>query len=247
MFTTPNLDDLQANWDTCFDLKLHLQDYLKLDQQTLNQQLQSQRYVGTELGQHFNWARVSDFYRNQVGISYLFELSAWHLESHDYIQNTLQLVADHAQGRVLDFGCGIGTHAIAAAYCPQVEQVVCVDLNAVNLEFVSYRAAHLGLTKKMVFTDTFKDGDQFDTILCLDVLEHLPEPQTQLLRFHSSLNTAGKIIVNWYFFKGFKQEYPFHLDDPQQVENFFQTLQTHFLEVFHPYLITTRCYRKLKE
>jgi hypothetical protein len=29
------------------------------------------------------------------------------------------------------------------------------------------------------------------------------------------------------------------------VERFFRTLQTHFLEVFHPYLITTRAYLPL--
>ncbi|MEY4005242.1 MAG: hypothetical protein RLZZ221_1338, partial [Verrucomicrobiota bacterium] len=29
-------------------------------------------------------------------------------------------------------------------------------------------------------------------------------------------------------------------DDPQLVEAFFRTLQSRFLEVFHPYLITTR-------
>jgi hypothetical protein len=52
------------------------------------------------------------------------------------------------------------------------------------------------------------------------------------------------MIVNWHFFKGFNQEFPFHLDDTKVVETFFNTLQSKFLEVFHPYLITTRCYRK---
>jgi hypothetical protein len=33
------------------------------------------------------------------------------------------------------------------------------------------------------------------------------------------------------------------VDDPQLVEAFFRTLQGRFLEVFHPYLITTRAYR----
>ena len=49
--------------------------------------------------------------------------------------------------------------------------------------------------------------------------------------------------MNWYFFQGFNGEYPFHFDDPQLVERFFLTLQRHFLEVFHPWLITTRAYR----
>jgi hypothetical protein len=49
--------------------------------------------------------------------------------------------------------------------------------------------------------------------------------------------------MNWYFFQGFNGEHPFHFDDPQLVERFFLTLQRDFLEVFHPWLITTRTYR----
>lgn len=245
MLTSSTPACLEAYWDNCFDLEDHLQHFLHLDRLTLHQEIQSRRHLIAEMGQHFDWEMVSDFYRNQIGSAYLFELSAWHLESRDYIGNTLRLISDHAQGKVLDFGSGIGTHAIAAALCPQVEQVVCVDISPVNLEFVSYRAAQLGLSKKMVFTDKLEDTDRFDTILCFDVLEHLPNPQAQLLQFHRTLSSTGRLILNWYFFKGFKQEYPFHLDDPELVAAFFQTLQTHFLEVFHPYLITTRCYRKL--
>ena len=32
----------------------------------------------------------------------------------------------------------------------------------------------------------------------------------------------------------------------QIVEKFFETLQSNFLEVFHPILITTRAYKKIK-
>ena len=52
-------------------------------------------------------------------------------------------------------------------------------------------------------------------------------------------------MLNWYFFKGFNGEYPFHFDAPELVESFFRTLQGRFLEVFHPFLITTRAYRRL--
>ena len=37
-----------------------------------------------------------------------------------------------------------------------------------------------------------------------------------------------------------------HIDDSQTVETFFETLQSNFLEVFHPILITTRAYRKFR-
>ena len=52
--------------------------------------------------------------------------------------------------------------------------------------------------------------------------------------------------MNWYFFKGYECEYPFHFDDQDMIEKFFTTLQTLFIEVFHPFLITTRAYRPLE-
>lgn len=60
----------------------------------------------------------------------------------------LQLIADCAQGRVLDFGGGIGTHTLGAALCPQVEQVIYYDINPINRDFVQYRAEKMGLGEK---------------------------------------------------------------------------------------------------
>jgi hypothetical protein len=77
----------------------------------------------------------------------------------------------------------------------------------------------------------------------LDVLEHLSDPAAQLDIFAERLAAEGIALLNWYFFKGFLGEYPFHFDAPELVEAFFRTLQSGFLEVFHPYLITTRAYR----
>ena len=38
-----------------------------------------------------------------------------------------------------------------------------------------------------------------------------------------------------------------HFDDPELIENFFSTLQLNYLEVFHPFLITTRAYKPLNK
>jgi hypothetical protein len=75
------------------------------------------------------------------------------------------------------------------------------------------------------------------------VLEHLADPAGQLEIFAARMAPAATALLNWYFFKGFAGEYPFHFDDPALVERFFRTLQSRYLEVFHPYLITTRAYR----
>lgn len=236
---------LSSYCQNSFNLKQHLQEFLNLDSKTLDLQLESGQQKLTNLGQQdFNWETAADFYRDKVGELYLFELGAWHLGSSDYIEDTLRLIADHALGRVLDFGGGIGTHTIAAALCPQVEQVFYCDINPISHEFVRYRAEQIGLSNKITFCQEIPQEETFDTIVSFDVLEHLPDPTQQLLQFHQILKPEGKIILNWCFFKGFNQEHPFHMDDPEVVNTFFQTIQSKFLEVFHPYYITARCYRK---
>jgi SAM-dependent methyltransferase len=127
-----------------------------------------------------------------------------------------------------------------------VEQVWFVDLNPHNRAFVAARAEALGLAAKLRCFRDLNDPalpKQFDTIVCLDVLEHLPDPAGQLQSFAGRLTGSGVALLNWYFFKGFRGEYPFHFDDEALVNRFFTSLQQLFLEVFHPYLITTRAYR----
>ena len=87
---------------------------------------------------------------------------------------------------------------------------------------------------------------KFDTIVCLDVLEHLADPASQIITFSEIMDSKSIALFNWYFFKGDNNEYPFHIDDVKVVESFFSTLQSTFLEVFHPILITTRAYKKIR-
>ncbi|QLE58266.1 bifunctional 2-polyprenyl-6-hydroxyphenol methylase/3-demethylubiquinol 3-O-methyltransferase UbiG [Nostoc sp. TCL26-01] len=236
---------LKSYCQDSFHLKQHLQEFLDIDAKTLEIKLETGQQQLTKLGaEDFDWEKATTFYRDQVGELYLFELGAWHLGSSDYIEDTLLLIVDHAHGRVLDFGGGIGTHTIATALCPQVEQVIYCDINPISRDFVRYRSERLGLGDKIMIAERIPPKETFDTIISFDVLEHLPDPSQQLLQFHQILQPEGKIILNWCFFKGFNQEHPFHLDDPQTVNAFFQTIQSNFLEVFHPYYITARCYRK---
>ena len=130
----------------------------------------------------------------------------------------------------------------------KVKHVFFVDINETNRNFVEYRAKELGVEKKLTFCKTIRDAQisKFDTIICLDVLEHLADPSSQIQIFKEFMDCNSIALFNWYFYKGEKNEYPFHIDDFQVVEKFFKTLQTMFLEVFHPILITTRAYKKIK-
>lgn len=245
MASFPTASFLSQHLDNSFSLKQHLQEFLHLSPEHLEKELSAKCEQMKDLGhKDFDWQQATDFYKEKVGQLYLFELGAWHLASHEYIADTLRLISDNVQGRVLDFGGGIGTHTIGAALCPNVEQVIYCDINPINRNFVQYRGEKLGINHKIIYCAEMPESETFDTIICFDVLEHLPDPVQQLLKFHKALKSNGKMIVNWYFSKGFNQEYPFHLDDPKVIDNFFRTLQSQFLEVFHPYHITTRCYCK---
>eukprot|EP00590_Aulacoseira_subarctica_P007844 CAMPEP_0172425504 /NCGR_PEP_ID=MMETSP1064-20121228/32406_1 /TAXON_ID=202472 /ORGANISM="Aulacoseira subarctica , Strain CCAP 1002/5" /LENGTH=197 /DNA_ID=CAMNT_0013168431 /DNA_START=66 /DNA_END=656 /DNA_ORIENTATION=+ len=181
-----------------FDLRRQLADHLALDLEELERRLP----LATDALAAVAFApdQTEAFYETAVGTGHLLELAAWHLSSADYIADTLRLQQQFARGQVLDFGGGIGTHALAAAALPQVEAVWFVDLNPENRRFVQARAERFGLSHKL---RCFRDLDapelpaQFDTIVCLDVLEHLNDPSAQLEQFVARMSPAAIALLNW--------------------------------------------------
>jgi SAM-dependent methyltransferase len=232
-----------------FCLRQQLASHLGITESELEQRLPgSTKELAALHPGAFEAERAGSFYEDTVGTAHLLELAAWHLGSADYIADTLRLQQRFARGLVLDFGGGIGSHALAAAALPAVEQVWFVDLNPHNRAFVEARAAQLGLDRKVICSRDLEAAplpSRFDTVVCLDVLEHLPDPAAQLEVFAERMDDEAVAILNWYFHKGDMGEYPFHFDDPALVEAFFRTLQSRFLELFHPLLITARAYRLL--
>ncbi len=234
--------------DNAFNLKSHLMEYLSIEECNLDKFLANAKMNLANLHPGNVLSDVSDFYSEIVGERHIADLAAWHISSKDYIADTLKLQQQFSRDLVLDFGGGIGTHALANAMSPKVEHVFFVDINETNRNFVEYRAKKLGVKKKLSFCKTIKDTQisKFDTIICLDVLEHLADPAAQIDIFNKFMDYNSIALFNWYFYKGENNEYPFHIDDVQLVEKFFKKLQSEFLEVFHPILITTRAYKKVR-
>ena len=133
--------DVSAFMADGLGIKQHLSRYLDLTLDQLEQRLPSSTDDLADL--HPGAFRPEDataFYEDTVGTGHLLELAAWHLSSADYIADTLRLQGMAVQGQVLDFGGGIGTHALSAAALPEVDHVWFVDLNPHNQAFVQQRA-----------------------------------------------------------------------------------------------------------
>ena len=156
----------------------------------------------------------------------------------------------------MDFGGGIGTHALANAMSSKVKHVFFVDINQTNRNFVEYRAKKLGVEKKITFCKKIQDTQilKFDTVVCLDVLEHLADPASQISIFSEIMDSNSIALLNWYFYKGDNNEYPFHIEDRQIIENFnlksriskmFQNIKTNYRIKFR-YLRILYCPAKSK-
>ena len=229
-----------------FNLKSHLMEFLSIKESDIDGILENAKMDLANLHPGDDLIETSDFYKEIVGDKHLADLAAWHISSKDYITDTLKLQQRFSRNLVLDFGGGIGTHALANAMNSKVEHVFFVDINQTNRNFVEYRAKKLGVDNKLSFYKTIKETKnyKFDTIVCLDVLEHLSDPSLQLDTFYKIMGSNSIGLFNWYFYKGEKNEYPFHIDDKKIVEKFFKNLQSKFIEIFHPILITARAYKK---
>ena len=109
--------------DNAFNLKSHLMEYLCIKECDLDGFLASAKMnlANSHPGDALN--DVSDFYTEIVGDRHVADLAAWHITSRDYIADTLKLQQRFSRDLVLDFGGGIGTHALANAMSSKVKHV----------------------------------------------------------------------------------------------------------------------------
>ena len=142
--------------DDAFDLKLHLMEFLSINEVDLDGFLENAKMDLANLHPGGCLSKAEDFYKEIVGDKHLADLAAWHISSKDYIADTLKLQQRFSRNLVLDFGGGIGTHALANALSNKVEHVFFVDINKTNRDFVEYRSkkpvsyTHLTLPTKRI-------------------------------------------------------------------------------------------------
>lgn len=111
-------------------------------------------------------------------------------------------IRPHLKGRVLEVGAGIGatTKAICSELQPdQAQSWVCLEPDPKQIETIQHSIDQGKLpafcTAKVGTLDGLIDGKKFDTILYVDVLEHIKDDRAELVSAVARLNGGGKLIV----------------------------------------------------
>lgn len=100
--------------------------------------------------------------------------------------------------RVLEAGCGIGN---LSELLLDRERLVAADIDPFYVEMIHRRFGHLDnfsatkldLTRREDYETVV--GENLDTIICLNVLEHIAADREALARFYDSLEPGGHAIV----------------------------------------------------
>jgi glycosyltransferase involved in cell wall biosynthesis len=101
-------------------------------------------------------------------------------------------------GRVLEAGCGIGNFTELLL---DRERLVCVDNDPLYVEMANWRMGHLEnvrtLERDLSDTGVYPDlaPERLDTIICLNVLEHIEPDENVLRAYFDVLQPGGHAII----------------------------------------------------
>ena len=105
----------------------------------------------------------------------------------------------HGPSRVLTFGDGLGIESLYLGMAGH--QVDYFEVSAKCLRFSQALAARLSTELRIIDDPKEIPLGHYDAIVCLDVLEHIPEPQSIVQSLAAWLRPGGKLIVHapfWY-------------------------------------------------
>ncbi|HEV8570799.1 MAG TPA: glycosyltransferase [Actinoplanes sp.] len=106
-------------------------------------------------------------------------------------------VAPYVGDRVFEAGCGTGT---MTRYLAGREYVLGLDIDEHYVQMMrggyagrpNVRIEHADLAAPEW---SFLDGHRFDTVVCTNVLEHLPDDRSVMARFHDVLQPGGRVVL----------------------------------------------------
>jgi SAM-dependent methyltransferase len=122
---------------------------------------------------------------------YICELAGWHMCRRQ--QRLRDNILKIASGDVLDYGGGIGDSS--ARLAEKGLNVTYADVRGRTFEFAEWLFKKRGLNIETVNLIEKNISKKYDTIICLDVVEHVFEPEAALASITGHLKETGKLAL----------------------------------------------------
>lgn len=161
-------------------------------------------------------AEVAAWYQRNSEL-YIYDLTGFHLYGK-HIRFTLDLVS-LAEGRVLDYGAGIGDLALELAR--RGHPTVYFDVDGQTRRFAEWRAQQQEIDRIDFYTEREQVSGLFNIIYSLDVLEHLPDPEDALRFLTEKLAPGGRLVVTAPF--GETDAHPMHFSHLMDAHEFLRS------------------------
>lgn len=139
------------------------------------------------------FAAIDDIYESRYGHDILHRLSAAHRFNRWMADTIRPWVGEH----VLEIGSGMGNLAIQ--FLPRL-QYTATDIDALHLDYLRSRFGRderIAVERADVMNaeDFTKLREQFDTAICLNVIEHVPDDTAAVRNIFSALRPGGRACL----------------------------------------------------
>lgn len=98
--------------------------------------------------------------------------------------------------RVLDMACGCGYGSALLAEQNPDKQIIGIDIDPEAIAYAQANYQRDNLRYLCANAETFADSQGFDSIVSLETIEHLPNPQRLVDNYASLLAKGGRIIAS---------------------------------------------------
>lgn len=115
---------------------------------------------------------------------------------HDLVRRDVFPIVPDKIGRTLDLGGGVGATSVALKQEGRADYVVVADMVADGALPGVDQAYGGDLEDPAMLRRIFEEQGPFDTVLCLDVLEHLRDPWATVRALGEGLKPGGVIICS---------------------------------------------------
>lgn len=127
------------------------------------------------------------------------------------VDKAIAFASSHAHGVLLDVGCG--SKPYKKVFAPLVDNHIGIEYSTESV-YRGCEADIFGDAMKLPLTDS-----SVDTILCTEVLEHLPNPEKAIAEFARILKPNGVLITTAPFFYPIHDAWDFFRYTPDGIAN----------------------------